>query len=89
MAEAEQIAFSYKEVAEALIKQSGIHEGLWHVCVKFGLLASNYGPNENDLKPTAIIPILQFSLTREDKETNLTVDAAKVNPRPKSKRSTR
>lgn len=85
MAEAQQIAFSYKEVAEALIKQHGIHEGLWCVSVQFGIHATNFGPNESALKPTAIIPILQFGLTRQDKESNLTVDASKVNPKQKSR----
>lgn len=83
MAETSQIAFSYREVAESLVKQADLHEGLWGVSVKFGMQASNFGPNEHDLKPTVIIPILEFQLTRFEKETNLTVDAAKVNPRKK------
>jgi len=85
MAEASQITFSYKEVAEALIKKHGLSEGLWAVSVKFGIQAANFGPNDNDLKPTAIIPILEFGLQKTDKENNLTVDAAKVNPKPKKK----
>jgi hypothetical protein len=83
MAEASEISFSYKEVAEALIRQYGLHEGLWCVSVKFGIQASNFGPTDNDLKPTALIPILEFGLHKQNKETNLTVDAAKVNPKPR------
>lgn len=89
MAEPSQIAFSYKEVAEALVKQADIHDGLWCASVKFGIHATNFGPTENDLKPTAILPILEFSLTRVDKETNLTVDASKVNPKPKGAKNPR
>jgi len=85
MAEVQQYMFSYKEIAQALVKQQGLHEGLWCVSVTFGINATNFGPNDNDLKPTAIIPIMQFGLQRQEKESNLTVDASKVNPKPKTK----
>jgi hypothetical protein len=87
MAEASQITFSFKEVAEALVKKQGLHDGIWSINVNFGIQGTNAGPNENDLKPAAIIPILQIGLQKVDKETNLAVDAAKVNPRPKTKHS--
>jgi hypothetical protein len=85
MAEASQITFSFKEVAEALVKKQGIHEGIWSLSVNFGLQATNMGPSEGDLKPAAILAILFIGLQRMDKETNLTVDAAKVNPKQKTK----
>jgi hypothetical protein len=83
MAEASEIMFSYKEVVEALVKQQGLNEGIWALSVKFGMNAANFGPNDNDLKPTAIIPVLEIGLHRMEKESNLTVDAAKVNPKQK------
>jgi hypothetical protein len=85
MSESTQYGFSYKEVAEALIKKQGLHEGMWGLAVKFGIQATNFGPNENDVKPTAIIPVLEIGLQRYDKESNLTVDAGKVNPKPRRK----
>jgi hypothetical protein len=85
MAEASQISFSYKEVAEALVKKQGLHEGIWGVFVKFGLQATNIGPNESDLKPAAILGILEIGLQKLEKETNLSVDAAKVNPKGKTR----
>jgi len=85
MPEMSEVMFSYKEVAEALVKKQGLNEGLWALSVKFGIQAMNFGPSENDLKPTAIIPLLEIGLHRADKESNLTVDAAKVNPKPKRK----
>lgn len=84
MPEISQISFSYKDVAEALIKKQDLHEGLWMLAVNFGMQATNFGPDNSDLKPSAIIAILNISLHKAEKETNLTVDAAKVNPRPKS-----
>jgi hypothetical protein len=82
MAEASQYAFSYREVVEALIKKQGVHDGLWALNVRFGMQATNFGPNETDVKPTVIIPILEIGIQKVDKENTLTVDAAKVNPAP-------
>lgn len=82
MAEANQIGFSFKEVVEALVRAHGLHEGIWGIWLRFGLNASNVGPNESDLHPAAVIPILEIGLQKFEKESNLTVDAAKVNPRP-------
>lgn len=72
--------FSFKEVAEALIKQQGLHEGIWTIAVQFGIGAANMGPTEEQLQPTAIVPVIKIGLAKGDKEGNLSVDAAKVNP---------
>ena len=79
MAESNQIIFSHKEVAEALIKQQGIHKGIWGVYIRFGITGANIGTLES-LLPAAIVPILEIGLQRFEEETNLSVDAAKVNP---------
>jgi hypothetical protein len=81
MPEIANIVFSYQEVVIALLKAQGIHEGLWSLFVRFGINATNMGPNDNELRPTAIIPILELGLQKGEKDNNLTVDAAKVNPR--------
>jgi hypothetical protein len=90
MPETKQIGFDFKEIVTALLKAQDIHEGIWGLFVNFGLGATNAGPNENELRPTAMIPILQMGIQRFEKENNLSVDAAKVNPKlspPKSKRA--
>lgn len=89
MAEASQYAFSYREVVEALIRKQDVHEGLWALNIRFGMQATNFGPNESDLKPTVILPILDIGIQRVDKESNLTVDASKVNPLPAAIRTSR
>jgi len=81
MPEIANIVFTHKEVTKALIKEQGIHEGLWALSVRFGLNAANIGANEDELKPAAIVAILEFGLQKAEKENNITVDAAKVNPR--------
>jgi len=86
MPEANQYTFTFKEIAEVLVKKQDVHEGLWGIYIKFGIQAANAGPSDDQLAPTAVIPILQVGIQRFDKENNLTVDAAKVNPRPVSSR---
>ena len=81
MPETGQYIFSFKEIVTALVKAQGLHEGVWGLFVNFGLNAQNIGPNENELRPSAMIPILSMGLQRFEKETNLSVDAAKVNPK--------
>lgn len=86
MAEADRYTFGYKEVAEALVKQQGIHEGLWGVYVEFAIAAANLGsaPESNDLVPTAIVPVQRMGIQRFPEANNLTVDAAAVNPAPET-----
>jgi hypothetical protein len=82
MAEPTQIVFSYKEVAEALLKKENIHEGIWGLYIQFGISAANAGPDKDSLRPTAIVPILHIGLQKFEEENNLAVDAALVNPKP-------
>jgi len=84
MAEVSQLTFTFKEVVEALLKKQGIHEGIWALFVRFGIKGANIGETDADIKPTAVIPILQIGLQQFEKETNISVDAAKVNPKPTS-----
>lgn len=82
MAEAIQYKFSHREIAEILIKQQGLHEGIWGLYVRFGLGASNVGESPAQIQPAAIIPVLEIGLQKFDQETGISVDAAKVNPKP-------
>jgi hypothetical protein len=85
MAESKKFAFSHKEVAEALIRQQGIHKGTWGLFVKFGLSGANVGTSESSLLPAAIVAILEIGLVKFEEENNLSVDAAKVNPSPRAR----
>jgi len=85
MAETSQIIFSHKEVVEALIKQQGIHEGIWGLWVKFGIQGANVGAGLTNLVPAAIVPVLEIGLQKFEEVTNLSVDAAEVNPAPGKK----
>jgi hypothetical protein len=83
MVEANQYLFDFKEVVEALLKKADIHEGVWGIYVEFGLKATNAGPTESQLFPTAVVPVQRIGIQKFEKQNNLTVDAAKVNPRTK------
>lgn len=80
MAEIDQYTFTHSEVVAALIKEQGIHEGIWNLVVEFGLAAVNMGPSEDQLFPTAIVPVQKIGIVRGDKLSKLSVDAATVNP---------
>lgn len=75
-----RIAFSFEEIAEALIKKQGIHQGFWGLYVEFGIGAMNAGPTSDELKPTAMVPIMALGLQTFEVKTNLSVDASVVNP---------
>jgi hypothetical protein len=80
MPESKKIAFTHKELATLMIKNQNICEGWWGIYVKFGIKAVNIGQSPSDLLPAAIVPVLEIGLQKFDEESNLSVDAAKVNP---------
>lgn len=87
MSQANQITFSYKELAEILVKNQEIHEGLWGIYIRFGIGAGNLGqsPTSQDVLPTAIVPVLEIGIQKFAEESNLTIDAGIVNPIIKNK----
>lgn len=83
MPESTNIVFNFHEIVTSLIKTADIHEGIWGLFVRFGLGASNVGESETAVRPAAIVPIIEIGLQKFDKESNIAVDAAKVNPQLK------
>lgn len=84
MADVTQYFFDYKEVVEALIKKQGIHEGLWRLIVEFGFTAHNVNTPEGVLRPASTTILQRIGITQAEAPSNLAVDAAEVNPRPKA-----
>jgi hypothetical protein len=83
MPEARQITFTYEELAEILVKQQGIHEGLWGVYYELGIGAGNLPAPDGNFIPAALVPLQRMGIQKFDEEVKgLTVDAAKVNPIP-------
>jgi hypothetical protein len=81
MAEIKQITFSYKEIAEALVRHQGLHEGIWGIWMEFGITGVNMNTQPGgDLLPAAVVPVGKIGLQRFDEVNSLSVDAAVVNP---------
>ena len=87
MAEPSLIIYTFKELAELLVKDRGIHEGFWGIYVKFGIRAANAGETDDDIKPTALVPVMEMGLQKFEGLNNLSVNAAEVNPGRVSVRS--
>lgn len=87
MPEPSQLIFSFQELVTLMLKAQDIHEGIWGLFVRFALNAANIGETESDMRPTAMVPLMQIGLQRMDKLTNISVDAAKVNPKEPEKKS--
>ena len=80
MSETKQISLTFREVAEALVKHQDIHEGLWGIYVEFGIGAGNVGPDLNDIRPAAFVPIVKLGLQTFESPSTRAVSAAEVNP---------
>ena len=89
MAESRVLTFSHREVAEALVKQENLHEGIWGIYIEFGITAANIGSDSESVLPAAIVPVQKIGLQRFSEESSLAVNAAKVNPKPKPRRKPR
>lgn len=81
-----QFEFTYKELAEMMVREVGVTEGHWGIFVGFGIQGANIGSGPNDIVPAAIVPVTKIGLQRFDEPTNLTVDAAEVQGNPDARR---
>lgn len=85
MPESKNYTFSYQELAELMIKNLDLHEGLWGLYVEYNLGAANIPVNPANPDPKVIAPasfamVKSIGLQRFDAPNNLTLDAAAVNP---------
>ncbi|MFI5180125.1 MAG: hypothetical protein ACHQPI_01895 [Thermoanaerobaculia bacterium] len=81
MAELTQVTFTHKEVAEALVRHYGLHEGIWGLYIEFGIQGANLGPTPLEVNPVAIVPVQKIGLQRFPELNSLSVDAAVANPK--------
>lgn len=91
MAQGQRI-IGHQELAGILVKQLGIHEGLWGLFIRFGFNAVNMPfqlpeGSRIALVPTAVVPLLEIGIQPFAELNDLCVDASKVNPRKGGKRS--
>jgi hypothetical protein len=83
MSEPVRFNFTYKEVAELLVKKQNLHEGLWAVTLELGFSVININKEvgSKDVRPAAVTIIDSIGLSPTTEENSLAVDAAKVNPK--------
>lgn len=77
---------SMKEVAELLVKHYGLREGLFDLMLEYQFAFGNFGPTPSQVTPGAMIGLAKLGLTRATQIGPLTVDAAEVNPAPKTRK---
>lgn len=82
------LVISLREVATVLVKHQKVHEGHWGLFVRFGIGATNIqNPDDlSDIKPAAIVPILELGIQPFAEPNPLTVDASEVNPRRQARK---
>jgi hypothetical protein len=90
MPEANQFTWTHKELATLLVKEAGIHEGRWFLMMGFAMSVANFGPSDDRMSPGGIVAVTNIGIQREPPEqkapASLVVDAAEVNPLPKTER---
>ncbi len=84
MVDSEQRLFSHHDILELLIKREGIHEGIWSLIIEFKFGATLAGPADM-LFPTGFMGVSKIGLQRGAELNNVSLDAAIVNPAPKSR----
>ncbi len=84
MPEIDTYKFNHREILELLVKSAGVHDGEWVLQVNFGFTAGNFGSDEDNSVPGAIVIINNLGITRAKKDSprNLVINAAEVNPAP-------
>lgn len=87
----QQVSYDLRELAIALIKDKQIHEGKWTVGFEFTLGAAILGPTPEEVLPSAVAQIVKALLTPASPSlpVHLVVDAAEVNPAPRSRKRQR
>jgi len=82
MPEVKQYTFTHVELAEVLIKQLDIHEGIWGVAIEFNFFATNVPlpPDGKTIMPAGVNVVNKIGLQRFETANNFTVDATKANP---------
>jgi hypothetical protein len=82
MPETKNFVFDHRELAEILVKKLDIHEGVWGIYLEFTNAGANMPTTSPDTFTPAIINFVnKVGIQRFDRPSNLTVDAAVVNPK--------
>lgn len=78
---------NHADVVTLLIKELDIHEGIWSLALELQFGALTVGQDEQSLYPAGLVSVKSIGLTKAVKENNISVDAARVNPKPKKSKA--
>jgi len=87
MVETTQFMFDLRDVLADLIKRQGLRQGRWKIICELGFAGTNATVPSPEgapqVKPAAMVIIQRVGLSKTDEVSNLTMDAAEVNPEPR------
>ena len=81
-------SLSLKDLAKLLVIHQGLHEGIYDIVIGFQIAVGAIGPTKETVLPGAMFGVSNIALIRSDIEGPHTVDAAKINPKPTTKKTT-
>lgn len=77
----------HSELVTLLIREFGVHEGIWTLAVELQFAALTAGTDDQSAYPTGLVSVKSIGLSPGVKVNNISVDAALVNPKPKKGKS--
>ena len=75
---------SLRELAVLLVKDAGLHEGLFDVSFEIQTVIGSFGLSPAESLPGALIGVKSVGILSAPRPTPNTVDASEVNPRSKA-----
>lgn len=73
---------SLQDMTALLLKERGIHEGIYELAVSFNIGVGGFAAPSGDVNPSVMVSVVGFDLRRApDTNGPLVVDASKVNPK--------
>lgn len=84
MAEVREVAFTHEDLIKILIKEAGVHDGLWSLSLSFGFGTGAVQAAPGQVAPGVIVAVQNVGIQRAVEpvpQGSLVVDAAKVNPK--------
>lgn len=78
--------YNLTELAALLVRDQGLHEGLYSLVVEFQVAVGSVGPSPDMIMPGAMVGFSKIGLLPATKPGPNTVDAAEVNPKKQTRR---
>lgn len=78
--------YELRQITELLVKQNGLHEGVYDLAVEFNIGVGPVTVGSSAAIPGVALGVKRIGLIQTTIHGESTVDAAEVNPAPKSKK---